>query len=156
MPFHVELSSPLQHARSFNLGLEELLATVVEPWLENRAIELGEHEWVPAESSLKILEGPRLEAPDLSFGQGWSNAERVSENVTRRVLEQAPPPRVPDAFVVNTDLPEAAVAEMLANQEAQPLAWSSARQMADGRDPAVAAVILVVKRSAPGAPQSGS
>ena len=30
------------------------------------------------ESTLRVLEGPRLEGPDLSFGQGWSNAERSS------------------------------------------------------------------------------
>ena len=74
---------------------------------------------MPSESSLTILEGPHLDDPDLAFGQGWSNAERSAENVTERVLEQAPPPRAPDAFVVEADTPEAAVAEMIAGRDAQ-------------------------------------
>jgi hypothetical protein len=156
VPFHVELSSSLQHARSFNLDHDELLATVIEPWLQDRTIELGEHEWAPGESSLKILEGPTLEGPDLAFGQGWSNAERLGENVTRRELAQAPQPRAPDAFVVEADLPEAVVGEMLADREARPLSWSDARQRIDGRDATVAAVVLVVKRSGPAAPRSES
>lgn len=146
MPFHVELSSPLHHARSFNLSREELLRTVIGPWLEERPIELGEQEWLPQESSLKILEGPRMEGPDLSFGQGWSNAERSCENVTKRELAAAPPPVTPDAFVVEADLPEATVGAMLEGQDAQPVAWSEARKRIDGRDPKIAAVILVIKR----------
>lgn len=146
MPFHVQLSSPLHHARVFNLSHEELLATVIEPWLVNRPFELAESEWVPRESSLKILEGRHLDNPDLAFGQGWSNAERTAEDVTSRELRGAPPPKVPDAFVVETDLPEAAVGEMLAGQDATPIPWNEAEARIDGRDPAVAAVILVVKQ----------
>jgi hypothetical protein len=148
MAFHVELGSALQHARSFNLSHEELLTTVVQPWLEERTIELGEQEWVPGETTLKILEGPHLEMPDLSFGQGWSNAERSSENVTQQVLAQAPAPVVPDAFVVEADSPEAAATGMLSGRHARPIAWAEARERIDGRDPEVAAVILVVKPSA--------
>ncbi len=148
MAFHVELSSALQHARSFNLSHEELLATVVEPWLEDRTIELGEQEWVPKETTMKILEGPHLGMPELSFGQGWSNAERSSENVTQRVLEQAPPPRVPDAFVVEADSPEAVATGMVSGRHARPIAWAEARGRIDSRDPQVAAVILVVRPSA--------
>jgi hypothetical protein len=146
--FHVELSSALQHARSFNLSREELLATVVEPWLEDRTIELGEQEWAPRESTLKILEGPHLGMPDLSFGQGWSNAERSSQEVTRQVLEQAPPPKVPDAFVVETDSPEAVASGALSGEHGRPIPWAEARERIDSRDPEVAAVILVVRRSA--------
>ena len=145
MAFHVELSSSTSRARVFNLSHDELLGRVIEPWLADRPFELGEYEWLPSESSLTILEGPHLDNPALAFGQGWSNAERGSEDVTRRELQQAPPPKVPDAFVVAADLPEATVAEMLAGQDAMPVAWSQARGRIDSRDPAVAAVILVVK-----------
>jgi hypothetical protein len=154
VPFHIEISSGMRHARSFNLSREELLAAVVGPWLEERTIELGEREWEPRESSLKILEGAELGNPDLSFGQAWANAERTAENVTRRVLDEAPRPSAPDAFVVESDLPEALVAEMLAEREARPLAWPEARRRIDGRDPRIAAVILVVKRPQPGSPRS--
>jgi hypothetical protein len=136
----------MHHARVFNLSHEDLLSRVIEPWLANRPFELGESEWVPNESSLKILEGRQLANPDLSFGQGWSNAERTAENVTRRELAQAPQPKTPDAFLVSAELPEATVGEMLAGQDAMPVAWAEARKKIDGRDPAVAAVILVVKR----------
>ncbi len=146
MPFHIAISSSLQHARLFNLSREELMASVVEPWLAGRRFELAEHKWEPGESSLTILEGRRLENPDLAFGQGWSNAERSAENVTDQILEAAPPPGVPDAFVVETELPEAAVAEMLDGREARPASWAEAADRIDGRDPSVAAVILVVRR----------
>jgi len=149
MPFHVEISASLRHARAFNLSAEELREGFVEPWLLGRTIELGDRKWEPRESSLKILEGPQLAPPDLSFGQAWANAERSAGNVTLEVLEQAPRPKVPDAFVVETDRPEAAVAEMLADRAGRPLPWAEAVERTDGRDPAVAAVILVVKRPEP-------
>jgi hypothetical protein len=144
--FHVEISAAMRHARVFNLDRDDLLAKVIEPWLENRPIEMGDREWEPSESSLKVLEGPQMSPPDLSFGQGWSNAERSAEDVTRRVLENTETPKLPDAFVVQAELPEATVAEMLSGQEAQPVALNEAQKKLDGRDPEVAAVILVTKR----------
>jgi hypothetical protein len=146
VPFHVELSNGLNHARAFNLSREQLLAQVVAPWLEDLQVELGEQEWLPAESQLKILEGPHLKGPDLAFGQGWANAERASENVTRRELAAAPPPTQPDAFIVESEDPQASVADMLDGQEATPVTWSDARKRIDGRDQEVAAVILVLRR----------
>lgn len=146
MPFHVEISGGLNHARAFNLNLEELRKKVLEPWLTGRSVELGEREWDPRESALRILEGPHLETTELSFGQGWSNAERCGEDVTRRVLEHTEPPKLPDAFVVEAEVPEATVAEMLGGLGAQPVALNEAEKRIDGRDPEIAAVILVVKR----------
>lgn len=145
MPFHVEIAGALNHARAFNLSLEELRRTVLESWLTGRPVELGEHEWDPRESSLRILEGPHLDTPELSFGQGWSNAERASEDVTRRVLEKTETPKLPDAFVVEAEVPEATVAEMLSRQQAQPVALNEAEKRLNGRDPEIAAVILVTK-----------
>ncbi len=146
MPFHVEIRGALNHARTFNLSLEELRRTVLEPWLTSRQVELGEREWDPRESSLRILEGPHLEAPDLSFGQGWSNAQRASEDVTQRVLETTETPKLPDAFIVEADVPEATVAEMLSGQAALPVPLGDAEKKIDGRDPEVAAVIIVTKK----------
>jgi hypothetical protein len=138
----------MNHARLFNLSREELRAKVLDPWLGRRIFELAESEWDPRESSLRILEGRHLDNPDRAFGQGWSNAERSAEDVTRRELESAPPPKAPDAFVIEADTPEAAVAEMVSGREARPLAWAEAADRIDGRDPSLAAVILVVKRQA--------
>ncbi len=148
MPFHVEISGGINHARAFNLSLDELRRQVLEPWLTGRPVELGEREWPPADSSLRILEGRHLEPPDLSFGQGWSNAERAAEDVTRRMLVETKQPKLPDAFVVETELPEATVAEMLSGQAAQPVPLSDVEKKLDGRDSEVAAVILVTKRPA--------
>lgn len=146
MPFHVELSTGINHARAFNLSREQLLTQVIAPWMEDLMIELGEQEWLPAESRLKILEGPHLDGPDLAFGQGWANAERASENVTKRELASAPPPQHPDAFVVESEDPQAAIAAMLDGRQATPVTWADARARIDSRDRTVAAVILVVKR----------
>jgi hypothetical protein len=142
----VEIGGGLNHARAFNLNLEDLQKKILEPWLTDRPVELGERKWPPRESTLRILEGPHLEGPDLSFGQGWSNAERSAKDVTRRVLEHAEPPKLPDAFVVEAEVPEATVAEMLGGQEARPISLGEAEKRLGGRDPQVAAVILVVKR----------
>lgn len=145
MPFHVELSTGINHARAFNLSREQLLAQVVAPWLEGLPVELGEQEWLPAESELKILEGKRLDGPDLAFGQGWSNAERSAEEVTQRELAAAPSPELPEAFVIEAAQPDAAVGKMLEGQAATPVSWADARERIDGRDPTIAAVILVVE-----------
>jgi hypothetical protein len=107
VPFHVEIAAGFHLARVFNLNREDLAAKVVGPWLEDRTIEMGDREWQPRDSSLTILEGPRMETEDLSFGQGWANAERASKNVTREVISRAPPPTYPDAFVIETATPEA-------------------------------------------------
>jgi hypothetical protein len=144
--FHVEISAGFHRARVFNLNREDLIAKVVEPWLDDKRIEMGDREWVPRDSELKILEGPRMETADLSFGQGWSNAERASENVTHGILAAAPPARMPDAFVVETTTPEALVAEVVAGHDGRPIHWGEARQKLDGRDPEVAAVILVLRK----------
>lgn len=122
------------------------MSKVIAPWLEDLPVELGEQEWQPVESKLKILEGPRLDGPDLAFGQGWANAERASEEVTQRELAAAPPPDLPDAFVIETDLPDAAIGTLLEEGAANPIAWTEARDRIDGRDPAIVAVILVVKK----------
>jgi len=149
MPFHVEISAGFHRARVFNLSREDLITRVVGPWLEGRRIEMGDREWEPRTSSLKILEGPQMEQADLSFGQGWANAERGSENVTRSVLAAAPPPRVPDAFVVETDSPESLAADVVAGHEGRAIDWNEARERMDGRDPEIAAVILLLRRPGP-------
>ncbi len=150
--FHVEISAGLHRARVFNLNREDLLAKVVQPWLEGRRIEMGDREWEPRDCNLKVLEGPRMETVDLSFGQGWANAERKSENVTRDALEAAPPPNLPDAFLVEAESPRDLAAEIAAAHDGEAIPWADARRRIDGRDPEVAAVILVVRRPEAGSP----
>jgi hypothetical protein len=143
--FHVEISTGLHRARVFNLNREDLTAKVIEPWLDDRRIEMGDREWTPRDSDLKILEGPRMENADLSFGQGWANAERAGENVTKAMLLTAAPAATPDAFAIVTDDPEALIAEVVGHR-GRPLLWEQAREKLNGRDPEVAAVILVLKK----------
>jgi hypothetical protein len=147
--FHVEISAGFHRARVFNLNSQDLNAKVVGPWLEDRRIEMGDREWEPRTASLRILEGPEMATTDLAFGQGWSNAERASEDVTKSQLASAPPPRVPDSFVIETDNPEAVTAELVAGNDGQVIHWGEARKRLDGRDPKIAAVILVVRRDEP-------
>jgi hypothetical protein len=107
---------------------------------------MGDRTWEPRRSSLRILEGPAMETADLSFGQGWANAERGSEDVTRDLLAQAPAPSVPDAFVIETANPEALAAEVIGGHDGRAIHWGEARQGLDRRDPQIAAVILVVRK----------
>ena len=145
MPFHVEVRSPLHHARVFNLSDAEL-QQILKLWVAGQTFEFGEQEWEPRESKLTILEGKTLEGPDLAFGQGWSNALRSAEDVTRGLLE-AEEMRAPQAPVFSIEAES--IDEALATTSETALTgleWTEARKRIDGRDPKVAAVILVVRR----------
>ena len=145
MPFHVEVSSPLHHARVFNVEDIEL-QRILGLWLSNQIFELGEQEWEPRESKLTILEGKQLEGPDLAFGQGWSNALRSATDVTAQMIEAAETRApLPDVITVEAESVDAAVAAMSSAGSAEPIEWSEARARIDGRDPAVAAVIVVLR-----------
>jgi hypothetical protein len=154
MPFHVEVRSPLHHARAFNVGDGEV-QQILNFWIAGQTFEFGEQEWEPRESKLTILEGKALDGPDLAFGQGWSNALRSAEDVTRRMMESAEiHAPLPPVVEVEADSVDAAAAAIASGSSPSPVEWSAARERIDGRDPEVAAVILVVKRSEPEAPRS--
>jgi hypothetical protein len=146
--FHVEISaSGLRHARAFNLGELELRRSILEPWTAGRPVELGDREWLPAECSLRVLEGPELTGPDLSVGQGWANAERSGSDATRRVLAEAerdaPPP--PEAAAIEAISLGEAVAALAAGAQPRSVELGAAEAAIDRRDPEVAAVILVTR-----------
>jgi hypothetical protein len=154
VPFHVEVRSPLHHARVFNLGGAEL-QQILGLWISGQTFELGEQEWEPGECELTILEGRTLDGPDLSFGQGWSNALRSAEDVTRQILESAEASLpLPTVYAVEADSLDTAVAAMAAGSSPAPIGWPDARARIDGRDPSVAAVILVLRPSEAGSPRS--
>ena len=150
MAFHVEVSTGLRHARVFNLSAEEVRQAVLDPWLSRRQVNLGDRKWDPEESELRVLEGPELSNPELSFGQGWANAERASEDVTARVLGAAQEARGasagPAALVIETDSAVKTVADLAATHGARPVELQELSERIDGRDPEVAAVIVVVQR----------
>jgi hypothetical protein len=156
VPYHVEIKTTnLHHARAFNLEKDELHGQILEPWMTNRTIELGDQEWVPRESSLRVFEGRRLEGPDLSMGQGWSNAERSGRDVTREALAEAergaPPP--PEALLVEASSAEEALAAIAAGAGGRPIELGEAEAAIDRRDPEVTAIILVT-RPRPEPPES--
>ena len=150
MAFHIEVSEGIGHARAFNLTAEELQRTVLEPWLSGRPVLLGDRKWDPEESELRILEGSELSNPELSFGQGWANAERGSEDVTRRIVEAARGQRDsaggPAALVIETESAVQTVAELASAHQARSVDLESLTERIDGRDPEVAAVIVVIQR----------
>jgi hypothetical protein len=86
--FHVELRHFPHSAWRFNLSEQEL-STIVQPWVREQVVDMGERKWSPHLAKLTILEGPKLDVTELSMGRGWRSAQRRSEEVTQRVLEAA-------------------------------------------------------------------
>jgi hypothetical protein len=151
MAFHIEVSRGLNHARAFNLSEAVVQRSIVDPWINDREIELGDHKWLPKESELRILEGPELSNPELSFGNGWANAERGGEFVTKRLIDEAVQARRegtagPAAIVIETDSAVQTLAGLVSGKQTQSVDLDSVRARIDGGDPDIAAVILVVQR----------
>jgi hypothetical protein len=155
VPFHVEISSGFrQRARAFNLDEASMRRDVLEPWLLGRRVTLGEKDFEPKDSRLVILEGPDLADTDLSMGRGWSNAEKVSENVTRRLVDAASAPAGGPLVAVLADGSAAADAQgMLERLELSTVPWAELRTRILG-GPAAAggpgyAAVLAVEGAAP-------
>jgi hypothetical protein len=150
MSFHIELATGRQHARSFNLTEEELQRTVLEPWLSGRAVMLGDRKWARDDAELKILEGPELSIQDLAFSQGWANAMRSAADVTETVVGTASvakrQSRGPATIVIHSDSAVQTLADIVSGQDTESVPIEEVRERIDGRDPSVAAVILVVQR----------
>ncbi|HEY2480332.1 MAG TPA: hypothetical protein VGI17_16585 [Solirubrobacterales bacterium] len=150
MAFHIEVATGRQHARSFNLSEEELRRTVLDPWLSGRPVLLGDHKWTRDDSELKILEGPQLSNQDLAFSQGWANAQRSAQDVTGTVLgaagEGRRAGRGPATIVIHADSAVQTLADIVSGQDTESVPIEEVRERIDGRDPSVAAVILVVQK----------
>ena len=155
MPFHVEISSGFkQRARAFNLDEARVRTEILDPWLRGRRITLGEKDFEPKDSKLIILEGRELTERDLSMGRGWSNAEKLSENVTRRLVDAATAPSgAPLVAVLAEGASEAEVLRMLERLELSTVPWAELRTRILG-GPAAAggpgyAAVLAVEGAAP-------
>jgi hypothetical protein len=151
MAFHIEISGGINHARAFNLSEDVVQRSIVDPWIDKRPIELGDRKWRPEESELRILEGPELSNPELSFGNGWSNAERSGEFVTKRLLDEAVQARRegtagPAAIVIETDSAVQTLAGLVSGKQSESVDLETVKARLNGGDPTVAAVILVVQR----------
>lgn len=145
MPFHIEISSPVNRVRVLNLDREELRDKLLEPWIAGLPFEFGGREWAPRESRLTILEGPAVGHVD--HDEGWESAQRAAEDVTRPLLEAAEasaPNRT--AAVVEADSIPAALKQLRGGRAPRQIPWSDAVKRIDDRDPEVTAVILVIRR----------
>jgi hypothetical protein len=125
--FHVEIRRSLQRARAFNLSEEKLRHTVIEPWRRGGPVELGDQQWVPGESVLRILEGPELSQPELALGRGWNNAERSATDVTTRVLREAAAEAVLVAVLAETRPAHETVTRLLNEIGVRTADWAAAR-----------------------------
>jgi hypothetical protein len=74
--------------RVFNQSRAELQARFLGPMQRGEAFTFEEHQWIPREMRVSILEGPKLEMHQLTVGGGWPNARRTGTDVTEQVLTQ--------------------------------------------------------------------
>ena len=84
--YHVELRQFPHDTHVYNVDAERLQRELIGPWVRGEIFAFGEQEWIPNRSNISILEGPHLPLGQLGLGKGWSNASRVSEDVTEKVL----------------------------------------------------------------------
>ncbi len=156
MPFHVEISRGVSRARVFNYDDERLRREVLEPWMRGRPLLLGDKEWIPAKSELRVLEGPELGSTDLNFGRGWDSAERSGRDVTVSVLKRSAPGKASAEVAVLAETPwgRETVAEALERLGAEAVDWAEAREAAlsaarDGDAAGNAVVVLAVESAEP-------
>ena len=147
----MEVRRSFHHARLFNLSEEQLRRRVLEPWARGAAFEMGDREWSPAESRLTVLEGRELDTAELGLGQGWSNASRVAEDVTERLLATARSApdgieQAPVAVLAEAPAAASATASLLEDLGLVAIDWelAQARILAGGSS-GVAAVVAVLE-----------
>jgi hypothetical protein len=149
VPFHLEISHSFKLARAFNLTEEAVRHTVVDSWLRNEVVLMGDRKWKPSESDLKILEGPKMTSPDLAMGQGWTNAERVCADVTAKFLRPAPAVLSAAVLATSAETHDALVARIAA-LGVDAIQWAEARSQlvagssasyGRGSEPAMAALL---------------
>ena len=151
MPYHVEISSPVDRVRMLNLDANDLRTTLLEAWVIGLPFEFRERRWNPHESRLTILEGPAVREVD---EDSWEGVLRAAEDVTRPMLEaaEASAPAQP-ALLIEADSAEAALEQLRVEPSPRPIPWATAVERLQRRDPEIAAVILVVKPARSGWPR---
>ncbi len=146
MPFHVEISSPVDRARVLNVDEAELRTEILESWVAGLPFKFQGRDWQPRESRLTILEGPTLE-PQSDAEDSWEKALQAADDVTRPMLEAAEasaPARL--AMVIEGDSAEGALRDLDSGRPPRQIPWVEAMERVGNRDPDVTALILVVKR----------
>lgn len=126
MRFHVQIGRGFRVARAFNLTERELHERILAPWRADVPIALGDREWAPARSELRILAGPELAPPDLAMGQGWQSAERSAHDATAELLAAPAPLPAAVALLAQTPAAASAAGDVLARLGIRALAWEQA------------------------------
>src|SRR5205807_7419805 len=118
--------------------------------MRGASVALGDRHWDPASSRIVVLEGRALAPPELAHGQGWNNALKTGQDVTRTVFERLAPPRAAASSVAllagNAHAREEAEA-ILTDLGLVSVEWPDVRErILDSRagDPGIAAAVLVV------------
>ena len=144
----------MHRAREFNLDEQRLREGFLEPWLAEQRIELGDRTWSPRDSELLVLEGRELAMSELGSGQGWANAERSAEDVTKQVLAtQGEAAGELVAVLAETLTAQLSVGSMLERLGHKAVEWPQARtelvEAARARRPANPGVALLVVEQMP-------
>jgi hypothetical protein len=148
LAFHVEIRSGHRWAREFNLDEATLRESVLEPWVRNRPVLLGDREWEPSECALRVLDGPELSPSDLAFGRGWGAAERSGRDVARELIGGAGRSASRVAVLAETDGARASIVDALSDIGLESVVWSLGL-MRDPEDAPPVAVVLAVESAEP-------
>jgi len=148
LAFHVEIRSGHRWAREFNLDDATLRDSVLEPWVRDRPVLLGDREWEPSECALRVLEGPELSPSDLAFGRGWGAAERSGRDVARELIGGAGRSASRIAILAETERARASIADALGDLGLESVTWSLGL-LGDLGEASPVAVVLVVESAEP-------
>jgi hypothetical protein len=86
--FHVELRAASHRLHRLNLSEQELLGSLIQPWVRGEQIEMGDRSWSAAAGSILVLEGPEIPIGRLTMGRGWSVAQSEGSDVTQAMLDR--------------------------------------------------------------------
>jgi len=110
-------------------------------------MELGDHEWDPGESELRVLEGPELAPSQLALGRGWGNAERSAVDVTAQVIRQAAAEALLVAVLAETADGRDTAVRLLGQAGIRTADWAELRTRIDAAEIPQVVALLVVERA---------
>ena len=123
--YHVELREFPHNTHAYNLDAARLRATILERFVRDEVFQLGGREWIPARTSLTILEGEQLPLHMLSMGRGWNNARRKAKDVTVEVLAAAKATSAPERAAAVGAREDVVVRDILARCAMGPLSLAT-------------------------------
>jgi hypothetical protein len=106
---------------------DKLRRTVIAPWRQGVPVQLGDQEWDPRDSALRILEGPELSQAELALGKGWNHAERSGTDASTRLLREAASEAVQVAVLSETPAGRETAIRLLTQIEVRTADWAAVR-----------------------------